>query len=146
MIVMQIIYCVCLKWKYNYVRIKSKNLSNNLKGWHFMEEIREQLLRKIPNNVDGSIYISYEESEKSQREIEKLKNEKWVDYIKSFGKGKIEVFVLNQYLNNEKFEQDKTEVIKKITKKLKMDTKEIKFLIQILELWEIIELRYAIIW
>ena len=36
-----------------------------------MEEIREQLLRKIPNNVDGSIYISYEESEKSQREIEK---------------------------------------------------------------------------
>lgn len=94
-----------------------------------MEEIREQLLRKIPNNVDGSIYISYEESEKSQRKIEKLKNEKWVDYIKSFGKGKIEVFVLNQYLNNEKFEQDKTEVIKKITKKLKMDTKEIKFLI-----------------
>ena len=55
--VMQIIYCVCLKWKYNYVRIKSKNLSNNLKGWHFMEEKREQLLRKIPNNVDGSIYI-----------------------------------------------------------------------------------------
>ena len=48
------------------------------------------------------IYISYEESEKSQREIEKLKNEKWVDYIKSF----------------EKFEQDKTEVIKKITKKI----------------------------
>ena len=83
-----------------------------------MEEIREQLLRKIPNNVDGSIYISYEESEKSQREIEKLKNEKWVDYIKSFGKGKIEVFVLNHYLNNEKFEQDKTEVIKKITKKI----------------------------
>jgi hypothetical protein len=89
-----------------------------------MEEIREQLLRKIPNNVDGSIYISYEESEKSQREIEKLKNEKWVDYIKSFGKGKIEVFVLNQYLNNEKFEQDKTEVIKKITKKIENGYKE----------------------
>lgn len=37
-----------------------------------MEEIREQLLRKIPNNVDGSIYIYH--MRKVKKAKEKLKN------------------------------------------------------------------------